>query len=66
MTEVTTPPAIPITRAVFDDAEAQAVARVLEDEGMATFANSYGRATFAAPDQSGRGERRLTRLAYQP
>ncbi len=30
MTEVTTPPAIPITRAVFDEAEAQAVARVLE------------------------------------
>ncbi|HEU4829369.1 MAG TPA: DegT/DnrJ/EryC1/StrS family aminotransferase [Gemmatimonadales bacterium] len=30
MTDVTTPPAIPITRAVFDEAEAQAVARVLE------------------------------------
>lgn len=30
MTEVTTPPAIPITRAVFDEAEAQAVAKVLE------------------------------------
>lgn len=30
MAQVTTPPAIPITRAVFDEAEAQAVARVLE------------------------------------
>jgi dTDP-4-amino-4,6-dideoxygalactose transaminase len=29
MTDVTTPPAIPITRAVFDEAESQAVARVL-------------------------------------